>query len=77
MANEVEHFLKYGGVKFRYNAPEREIWKFVNSLPPEKRESIAEVSQILAQKGYIDLKPDFSTIDRELLDAQLEENRRI
>ncbi|TDX51374.1 hypothetical protein [Orenia marismortui] len=77
MADNVEHFLKYGGVKFEYKASEREIWRFINSLPPEKKESIAELSDILVEKGYIDLKPEFSTIDQELLDAQVEENRRI
>ncbi|WP_027340860.1 hypothetical protein [Halonatronum saccharophilum] len=77
MAEDIEQFLKYGGVKFEYKAPEREVYKFVNSLPEEKRSSIAEVSKILEEEGYIDLKPEFSTIDQELLDAQVEENRRI
>ncbi len=77
MTDKIEHFLKFGGVKFEYKAPEREIWKFINSLPSDKKESIAELSQILNDKGYIDLKPEFSTIDKELLDAQVEENRRI
>ncbi|GAB6098156.1 hypothetical protein JCM16358_00350 [Halanaerocella petrolearia] len=77
MANSPDHFLKYGGVKFEYKASEEEVREFINSLPEHKRESLAEVSQILAQEDLIELKNDFSTIDKELLDAQVEENRRI
>ncbi|MCK8816972.1 hypothetical protein MWH28_06240 [Natroniella sulfidigena] len=77
MSDHVEHFLKYGGIKFEYRASEEEVREFVNNLPEDKRDSIAEVSQILDQEGLIDLKPEFSTIDKEMLDAQVEENRRI
>ncbi|WP_408956109.1 hypothetical protein [Natroniella sp. ANB-PHB2] len=77
MSEDVEHFLKYGGIKFEYRASEEEVREFVNNLPQDKRDSIAEVSQILNKEGLIDLKPEFSTIDKEMLDAQVEENRRI
>ncbi|AGB41406.1 hypothetical protein Halha_1461 [Halobacteroides halobius DSM 5150] len=77
MRGNVDHFLKYGGVKFEYRASEQEVRDFINQLPANKRDSLAEVSQILADEGLIDLKPEHSTIDKELLDAQVEENRRI
>ncbi|GAB6137822.1 hypothetical protein [Halanaerobaculum tunisiense] len=77
MADKTEHFLKYGGVKFEYKTSEEEVREFINQLPEQKRESLAEVSEILEEEGLIELKSEYSTIDKELLDAQVEENRRI
>lgn len=57
--------LQYGGVKFWNNVPPEEINRFVRDLPPEKKDSLFEVAQILDQEGLITLDRDeVSTIDR-------------
>jgi hypothetical protein len=50
--------IKYGGIKYINNVPLEEINKFVEELPEEKRESMAEVTQILKEKGMISLIPE-------------------
>lgn len=57
-------YLKYGGVKFWNNVPPEEINRFVRSLPPEKKDSLFEVVQILDREGLITLDRDeVSTVD--------------
>jgi uncharacterized protein (DUF2461 family) len=61
----IREYLKYGGVKFWNNVPPEEINRFVRNLPPEKKDSLFEVVQILEREGLITLDRDeVSTIDR-------------
>ncbi len=50
--------IKYGGIKYVRNVSTDEINKFVLTLPEEKRESMADVTQILKDKGMITLIPE-------------------
>ncbi|SJZ42505.1 hypothetical protein [Selenihalanaerobacter shriftii] len=78
MFKQIEQHMKFGGMKVKNNVPIEEINNFILELPEEKRSSWAEVTQILENKGMITMDgDDYSTIDDELLDAQVEENRRI
>lgn len=74
---QIEQHMKFGGMKVRNEVPVEEINDFILSLPENQRDSWSEVVQILEDEGMITMEGDFSTIDHELLDAQLEENRRI
>lgn len=69
--------MKFGGMKVRNEVPVEEINDFILNLPENKRDSWSEVVQILEDEDMITMEGDFSTIDDELLDAQVEENRRI
>lgn len=69
--------MKFGGMKVRNEVPIEEINDFILNLPEDKRDSWAEVTEILKEEGLISMEDDFSTIDDEMLDAQVEENRRI
>lgn len=69
--------MKFGGMKVRNEVPVEEINNFILNLPEDKRDSWSEVVQILEDEDMITMEGDFSTIDDELLDAQVEENRRI
>ncbi|MCK8824077.1 hypothetical protein [Fuchsiella alkaliacetigena] len=64
-------------MKVRNEVPIEEINDFILNLPEDKRDSWAEVTEILKEEGLISMEDDFSTIDDEMLDAQVEENRRI
>lgn len=64
--NETEGYLKYGGVRFRANAPAEEINRFVRELPEARRASLREVARALADAGLITLEHDFSTLDDEV-----------
>ncbi|MGM0470937.1 MAG: hypothetical protein ACQEQI_01440 [Bacillota bacterium] len=64
-------------MKVRNEVPIEEINQFILQLPENQRDSWSEVVQILEDEGMISMEGDFSTIDHELLDAQVEENRRI
>jgi len=79
MFKQIEQHMKFGGMKVKNEVPIEEINDFILSLPDEKRDSWAEVTQILENKGMINMEggDEYSTIDDELLDAQVEENRRI
>ncbi|KXS43255.1 MULTISPECIES: hypothetical protein [unclassified Candidatus Frackibacter] len=79
MFKQIEQHMKFGGMKVKNEVPIEEINDFILSLPDEKRDSWAEVTQILEDKGMISMEGgnEYSTIDDELLDAQVEENRRI
>jgi len=48
----------YGGIKYVNNVPRDEISSFIDSLPEEKRSSMAEVTQILKDEGLISIIPD-------------------
>ena len=76
---QIEQHMKFGGMKVKNNVPVEDINEFILSLPDEKRDSWAEVTQILEKKDMITMEggDEYSTIDDELLDAQVEENRRI
>lgn len=74
---QIEQHMKFGGMKVRNEVPVEEINDFILNLPENRRDSWSEVVQILEDEGMITMKGDFSTIDDELLDAQVEENRRI
>ncbi|AZR73525.1 hypothetical protein BBF96_09085 [Anoxybacter fermentans] len=65
------HIMKFGGIKFINNISEEKINEFINNLPKEKRDSLAEVTRELKNAGLIDLIPgQYSTIDREMEDEQ-------
>ncbi|ADL11842.1 hypothetical protein [Acetohalobium arabaticum] len=74
---QIEQHMKFGGMKVRNEVPVEEINDFILNLPENKRDSWSEVVQILEDEDMITMEGDFSTIDDELLDAQVEENRRI
>lgn len=50
--------MRYGGIKYVNNVPRDEISSFIDSLPEEKRSSMAEVTQILKDEGLISIIPD-------------------
>ncbi|MFP4016450.1 MAG: hypothetical protein ACOCQO_01740 [Halanaerobiaceae bacterium] len=50
--------MRYGGVKYINNVPREEIAHFIDELPEDKRDSMAEVTQILKDEGLISLIPD-------------------
>lgn len=50
--------IKYGGIKYINNVPTEEINDFVEGLPEDKRNSMAEVTQMLKDQGLISLIPD-------------------
>lgn len=50
--------MRYGGIKYVNNVPRDEISSFIDSLPEEKRSSMAEVTQILKDEGLIRIIPD-------------------
>lgn len=50
--------MRYGGIKYVNNVPRDEISSFIDKLPEEKRNSMAEVTQILKDEGLISLVPD-------------------
>lgn len=58
---------RFGGVKFRNNAPVEEINKFVRGLRAEERESLFEVLTRLQSEGLITIDDeDITTIDRSM-----------
>ncbi|NLT95047.1 MAG: hypothetical protein GXW85_05850 [Clostridia bacterium] len=67
-------YIKYGGMRFEQNAPAKEINRFVNNLPEEKRRSLHQVVNELDNAGLIDLKNEVTTIDDEMIKWQ-ETNR--
>jgi len=50
--------IKYGGIKYVNNVSTEKINSFVEQLPEDKRDSMAEVTQILQEEGLISLIPD-------------------
>ncbi len=50
--------IKYGGIKYVNNVSEEKINSFVEQLPENKRDSMAEVTQILKDEGLISLIPE-------------------
>ncbi|NLG86109.1 MAG: hypothetical protein GX489_02670 [Firmicutes bacterium] len=56
--------LRYGGAKFTNNVSPEEINRFVRSLPPQDRESMAKVVAILEREGLITIdQHDISSSD--------------
>lgn len=68
-----ERILKYGGAKFRNLVPPVKINRFVNNLPPEKKESLFEIASELQHAGLIQVLNNrtHSTIDQDTVDDQL------
>lgn len=68
-----ERIIKYGGVKIRNLVPPVKINRYVNSLPPARKESLFEIASELNQAGLIDILNDrtHSTIDEDTVDDQL------
>ncbi len=50
--------IKYGGIKYINNVSTEKINNFVEQLPEDKRDSMAEVTQILKDEGLISLIPE-------------------
>lgn len=50
--------IRYGGIKYVNNVPTEKISDFIDNLPEEKRNSMAQVTQILQDEGLISLIPD-------------------
>jgi len=50
--------MRYGGIKYVHNVPREEISSFIDSLPEEKRSSMAELTQVLKDEGLISIIPD-------------------
>jgi hypothetical protein len=65
-----DKYIKYGGMKFEQKAPAREINRFVNKLPEEKRQSMHQVVTELDDANLIDLKNEVTTIDDEMIKWQ-------
>ncbi len=68
-----ERVLKYGGVKIRNMVPPVKINRFVESLPPDKCDSLFEIATELQHAGLIKVLNDrtHSTIDEDTVDDQL------
>ncbi|MDI6914364.1 MAG: hypothetical protein QMC95_09080 [Desulfitobacteriaceae bacterium] len=68
-----ERVLKYGGVKIRNMVPPVKINRFVESLPPDKCDSLFEIATELQHAGLIKVLNDrtHSTIDEDIVDDQL------
>ena len=68
-----ERVIKFGGVKIRNMVPPVKINRFVNNLPPERKESLFEVASELRQAGLIKVLNGraMSTIDEDTVDDQL------
>ncbi|NMA68852.1 MAG: hypothetical protein GX958_05480 [Desulfitobacterium sp.] len=68
-----ERIMKYGGVKFRNLVPPVKINRYVNKLPPNKKDSLFEVAHELVDAGMIEVLDDreHSTIDKDTVDVQI------
>ncbi len=68
-----ERVIKFGGVKIRNLVPPVKINRFVNSLPPERKESLFEVASELQDAGLIQVLNSraHSTIDQDTIDDQV------
>ncbi len=68
-----ERVLKYGGVKIRNLVPPVKINRFVESLPPDKCDSLFEIATELQHAGLIKVLNNrtHSTIDEDTVDDQL------
>ncbi|RAL23372.1 hypothetical protein [Thermoflavimicrobium daqui] len=60
-----DFFARHGGVHFTPNVTAKEINRFVDNLPEEKRESMFEVLQELSNAGLITLYNDGVFADGE------------
>lgn len=65
-----DKYIKYGGMKFEQKAKTREINRFVNQLPEEKRQSMHQVVNELDEANLIELKNEVTTIDDEMIKWQ-------
>ena len=50
--------MRYGGIKYITNVPNEEISEFINNLPEDGRESMADLTQVLKDEGLISLIAD-------------------
>ena len=73
MVQVPERVIKFGGVKIRNLVPPVKINRFVNSLPPERKESLFEVASELQDAGLIQVLNSraHSTIDQDTIDDQV------
>ncbi|MBD1372015.1 hypothetical protein IC620_06530 [Hazenella sp. IB182357] len=63
--NQMEHFAKHGGTKFKTNVSADEINQYVNDLPPEKKDSMYEVMKQLESELMITIINDGILSDGE------------
>jgi hypothetical protein len=62
--------IKFGGMKFEQKVSTRKINKFVDELPEEKKQSMFQVVNELADAGMIKLLNQVTTIDDEMVEWQ-------
>lgn len=71
MKKRQERTIKFGGMQFISKVSEEQINEFINNLPAEQRDSLAEVAHELQAAGLVSLIPGrYRTIDRDQEDEQ-------
>jgi len=67
-----ERVLKYGGAKIYNKVPPVKINRFVNTLPPDRKDSLFKVATELQNAGLIEVLNERipSTIDQDTVDDQ-------
>ncbi|PTX62453.1 hypothetical protein C8P63_10548 [Melghirimyces profundicolus] len=60
-----EHFVRHGGVPFTPKVSPEKITRFVNELPPERRESFYEIMKELSEAGLITVHNNGVLVDGE------------